>query len=136
VTGQCLCGAIHFEAQEIPGVVYNCHCTRCRISHGAAFATQAFAVRSTLKFHSGRELLKEYESTGGIRAFCSQCGSRLMNYAKNDGDYLSIAVACLDESYRGAPVADAFLDFKAQWHEPSGKIPGFGGYPSGANAAE
>ncbi len=33
--GKCLCGKIEFEAQEIPGMVFNCHCSRCRISHGA-----------------------------------------------------------------------------------------------------
>ena len=96
MTGKCLCGAIEFTAEEIPDMVFNCHCSKCRISHGADYATQAFAVRSSLHFIKGKEVLKEYESTGGIRTFCSHCGSRLMNYAKNGGNYLSVAIACLD----------------------------------------
>ena len=131
MTGSCLCGEIEFEAKEIPGLVFNCHCSRCRKSHGSAFATQAFAVRSSLTFRKGQHLLKEYESTRGIRAFCSNCGSRLMNYAKNNGDYLSVATACLNSSYHGKPVADAFLESKAEWYEPSGNIPGFAGAPTG-----
>jgi len=130
MTGSCLCGEIEFEAEEIPGMVFNCHCSRCRKSHGAVFATQAFAVRSSLKLKKGKHLLKEYESTRGIRTFCSNCGSRLMNYAKDNGDYLSIAVACLDSSYRGKPVADAFLASKADWYEPTGNIPGFNDIPT------
>jgi hypothetical protein len=130
MTGSCLCGEIEFEADEIPGEVFNCHCSRCRKAHGAAFATQAFAVRSTLKFRKGEELLKEYDSSPhGIRAFCSNCGSRLMNYQKNNGPYLSIAIACLDESYRGKPKAHAFVASKAHWHEPSAGIPAFDDLP-------
>lgn len=57
MTGKCLCGAIEFKAQEIPGMVFNCHCSRCRISHGADYATQAFAIRSSLEFIKGKNNL-------------------------------------------------------------------------------
>ena len=130
MTGKCLCGAIEFQANEIPGMVFNCHCKRCQVSHGAAFATQAFAVRSSLQFKQGQEYLKEYESTGGIRTFCSICGSRLMNYAKADGDYLSIAVACLDDTYEGQPVADCFTNSKVAWHQLSDEITHFEELPN------
>ncbi len=130
MTGSCVCGAIEFEAQAIPGMAFNCHCSRCRKSHGAAFATQAFAVKKSLKFNKGKEYLKEYISTGGIRAFCSNCGSRLMNYAKNNGDYLSISIACLDGSYEEKPVAHAYVGSKAPWHHPSEDIPSFDTLPS------
>jgi hypothetical protein len=123
--GKCLCGEIEFTVEEIPGMVLNCHCSKCRTSHGADYATQAFAVRSSLVFSRGQEYLKEYESTGGIRAFCSNCGSRLMNFAKDGGDYLSIAIACLDETYKGKAVAHCFVGSKAPWHVPNSEIPSF-----------
>ena len=63
MTGSCLCGEIEFEVDEIPGLVFNCHCSRCRKGHAAAFATQAFAVRSTLRFKKGHDLLKEFDSS-------------------------------------------------------------------------
>ena len=129
LNASCVCGAIEFEFEDIPGMVLNCHCTLCRKSHGAAFATQAFAKRSTLKFLKGEELLKEYQSTRGIRAFCSNCGSRLMNYARDGGDYLSIAAACIDSEYTGKPVAHAFVGSKAAWHHPSGDIPSYSELP-------
>ena len=129
MTGKCLCGEIEFTAQEIPGMVFNCHCSKCRTSHGADYATQAFAIRSSLVFTKGKEKLKEYESTGGIRTFCSNCGSRLMNYAKDGGDYLSVAIACLDESYNGKAVAHCFTAFKAPWHIPTNEIPSYEGLP-------
>lgn len=129
MTGKCLCGEIEFTAQEIPGMVFNCHCTRCRISHGSDYATQAFAVRSSLVFTKGKDKLKEYESTGGIRTFCSSCGSRLMSYAKDGGDYLSVAISCLDESYEGKAVAHCFVGSKAPWHHPNPELPSFNDLP-------
>ena len=47
--GSCVCNSIEFEVISILEMVFNCHCTRCRKSHGAAFATQAFAIRNSLK---------------------------------------------------------------------------------------
>ncbi|TQV67998.1 GFA family protein [Exilibacterium tricleocarpae] len=125
INGSCVCGAIEFEAELIPGMVFNCHCSRCRKSHGAAFATQAFARRETLRFIRGKEHLREYDSTGGIRAFCSHCGSRLMNFAKDGGDYLSIALACVDSAHDAKPVADVCVNSKVDWQPLSDTIPSY-----------
>ncbi|MGH1539547.1 MAG: GFA family protein [Arenicella sp.] len=125
--GQCLCGKIQFQVDEIPGLVFNCHCSRCRSSHGADYATQVFANRSSLSFMAGQEFLKEFESTGGLRCFCSECGSRLMNYAKNDGDYLSVAAACLDQEFvqKMQITAHCFTGSKAIWHTIDESIPSY-----------
>ncbi|MGB3401726.1 MAG: GFA family protein [Microcoleaceae cyanobacterium] len=143
--GSCVCGAIEFEVTEIPNMVFNCHCTRCRKSHGAAFATQAFAIRDSLKFIRGEaeswrcrltsrqtfqeEVLKEYESTGGIRTFCSHCGSRLMNYAKDNGDYLSIALSCIDTPHNLKPVAEVCISSKVDWHDLCDQLPHYDELP-------
>ena len=52
-----------------------------------------------------------------------------MNYAKDGGDYLSIAIACLDSSYKGKPTAHCFTESKAPWHELSTSIPNFKALP-------
>jgi hypothetical protein len=135
IKGSCLCGAIVYEAEELSGKVYNCHCSQCRKSHGAAFATQVFVQGATLKFIKGEELLKEYRQftgQGGIRAFCSNCGSRLMNYLPDKNIYLSVALSSIDSPYDGAPVAHAFVGSKAGWYQPSGDIPSFDTIPDGA----
>lgn len=135
IKGSCLCGAIEFEAEEIPGKIYNCHCSQCRKSHGAAFATQAFVRGATLRFIKGKEYLKEYKQfaeNGGIRAFCSICGSRLMNYLPDKNIYLSVALSSIDSSFEGKPVAHAFVGSKASWHHPSEDIPSYETVPAGA----
>lgn len=128
----CLCGAIEFEVEPIAGKIYNCHCTQCRKSHGAAFATQALARGETLRFLKGEKLITEYTGHGGIRAFCSRCGSRLMNYASDKRLYLSVALSNVDSDHAGKPVAHAFVDSKAPWHVPSSDIPSYPELPDGA----
>ncbi len=66
VNGSCLCGAVEYEVELIPGKVCNCHGSLCRKSHGAAFATQAFAKAETLRFLKGEELLSEYQRLTGV----------------------------------------------------------------------
>ena len=132
VKGSCLCGEIKYEVELIPDKIYNCHCSQCRKSHGAAFATQAFAKGETLRFIQGEDLIGEYKEKLGIRAFCTQCGSRLMNYTKDKNIYLSIALATLDEHFEDGPVAHAFVASKAPWHHPSEDIPCYDELPAGA----
>ncbi len=137
IRGSCLCGVIAYEVAPLTGKIFNCHCSQCRKSHGAAFATQAFADGKTLKLLKGEEFLKEYSGHGGVRAFCSVCGSRLMNYALDKSLYLSVALSCVDgdedgKPYAGKPVAHAFVDSKAAWHRPSEDIPSYPGIPDGA----
>lgn len=128
----CRCGAIQFEAEIIPDKIYNCHCSQCRKSHGATFATQTFAKGDTLKFHQGEDLISEYKEQRGIRAFCSRCGSRLMNYAEDKRLYLSIAIASINSGLNQGPVAHAYVSAKAQWHQPSTDIPAYAEMPDGA----
>ncbi|GAB4539456.1 MAG: GFA family protein [Pleurocapsa sp.] len=123
--GGCVCSSIEFEVIFIPEMVFNCHCTRCQKSHGAAFAIQAFAIRNSLKFIRGRDNLKEYKSKGSIRTFCGNCGLILMNYATNNEDYLSIALSCVDTPHNLAPVANVCVSSKVDWCELSNKIPQF-----------
>lgn len=132
VKGSCLCGEIEYQVELIPGKIFNCHCSQCRKSHGAAFATQAFAKGDTLHFTKGESLLGEYHGELGVRAFCKACGSRLMNYAVDKSLYLSIALSTLDTPLEEGPVAHAFVAYKAPWHQPASDIPAFDEIPPGA----
>jgi len=129
IRGSCLCGNIEFEVEERPGKIFNCHCSICRRSHGAAYATQVFAKGETLQILKGEEYLKEYFSGRGYRAFCSNCGSRLMNYAEDKSLYLSVALANIVSDFHGGPVAHVLVDSKADWVEPSPDIPAYEGVP-------
>jgi hypothetical protein len=129
IKGSCVCQEVQYEVEEITGQIYNCHCSICRKSHGAAFATQVLAKGETLKFIKGETVISEYKHRLGLRVFCSICGSRLINYARNKKRYLSVALASIDGDFNGKPVADCFVNSKADWYEPSGEIPAFDELP-------
>ena len=129
IKGSCLCEKIQFEANELPNMVFNCHCSRCRKAHGSAFATQIFAVKDSLKFIKGKDALTEYDSTGGIRTFCSACGSRLMNYGKEGTDYLSVAISAIDNADEFKPTADCFTKNKIGWVKLDDKVKSWDEFP-------
>ena len=129
--GRCLCGAVEFEVELVPEKVFNCHCSRCRRAHGAAFATLIFAKGETFKFIKGEEALAEFKDRPGIRAYCGECGSRLMNYLPRKSRYLAISLACIDGDPEFKPVANVYVGSKASWHIPSDDIPCFEELPEG-----
>ncbi|CAA0096045.1 Glutathione-dependent formaldehyde-activating enzyme [Halioglobus japonicus] len=132
VSGSCLCGSIKYEVEIVPEQIFNCHCQFCRKAHGADYATVAVANASTLKVTDEKGVLKEHKNDiGGFRAFCSECGSRLMNYAEDKNMWLCITLATVDTPISYKPVAHANLESKASWCEPYEGIPQFSGLPEG-----
>lgn len=129
IQGTCLCGAIVFEAEESPGMTFNCHCSRCRKSHGAAFSTQVISKKKSLIFKKGFEFLSEYESAGTIRAFCSHCGSRLMNYGHRS-EYLSVAVSAISNRSDLKPIGECFVSEKLGFVQLDNSIPHYVGLPT------
>ena len=132
VKGSCLCGEIKYEVEIVPEQIFNCHCKFCRKAHGADYATVAVAEYSTFKLIDGKGFLKEHKNTaGGYRAFCSECGTRLMNYAPDKDLFFCITPATVDTPINVKPAAHANIASKASWCEPYEGIPQFNGFPDG-----
>lgn len=112
IRGSCLCNKIEFEAEEIPGMTFNCHCTKCQKSHGAAFSTQIVSDINSLKFLRGENHLTEYHSPSAVRTFCSHCGTRLMNYDPMKAKYLSVAISAVDGPHNFRPAGECFVPEK------------------------
>ena len=130
VKGSCLCGKITYEIELIPEKTFNCHCSFCRKAHGSAFVTLVLAKGDTLNITQGKEFLKEHKNDiGGIRAFCSDCGTRLMNYAEDKNAYLSVTLSTIDSAIDFAPAAHVNTESKATWYEPYDGIMSFEGIP-------
>lgn len=78
-SGQCICGAVRFEAET--GTTFNiCHCKMCqRWSAGVFMAVPTETFRVTL---GADDLAKVRTSDWAARAFCRMCGSNI--YYKAD----------------------------------------------------
>lgn len=91
-TGQCMCGAVKFEADT--GETFNiCYCKMCqRWSAGAFYSVPTTGFRIT---KGDADLAVSRTSEWAERAFCRQCGSNI--YYMADGRTPSVTLGNLDD---------------------------------------
>jgi hypothetical protein len=132
--GSCLCGGVKFEVTGPVERASNCHCSKCRKQHGAAFRSRARIRRLDLRWIQGEDLVKFYESTpGSFRGFCSVCGSPIINkfdersrsagWRPSAVEEYGIALATLDDDPGVRPQAHLFVGSKAPWFEITDDLP-------------
>jgi len=122
IKGSCLCGRVTYEVEGSFEFIGNCHCTNCRKSHGAAFATWGILKPGTFRWTSGEELVEGYESSPGqTRCFCRTCGSPLVS--KHSGVVGEVVVGTVDGDPGARPCGHIFVGFKAPWHEITDSLP-------------
>ena len=108
LTGKCLCGAIAYEINGELGPIVNCHCSKCRRWHGAAFRTRATVKSKDFKWVKGEDNLSKYHSSKNvIKTFCKTCGSSLISMYEDKPDYI------------GLPIVDS----KSPWYEITDNLP-------------
>jgi hypothetical protein len=116
-SGSCLCGRILYRLKGRIGPMSNCHCTDCRKSHAAAFATYVDAPREAFTFVKGEDHLQTYRAESGTkRSFCRTCGSIVICW--NDRDHLvGISASTLDTPTGLKPAYHGFVRSKASWSD-------------------
>ncbi|WP_277590948.1 GFA family protein [Pseudomonas chlororaphis] len=118
--GSCLCGAVEYQLLSRPKALSHCHCSQCRKSHGAAFASYGSVLRSDLRIVQGAGSLQSYRSSESVlRQFCGQCGSSLF-WSRDQGehaDWISIALGSLDTPFTAGKQKHIQVAFKASWYE-------------------
>lgn len=121
-TGSCLCGTVRWQ-MEAPFVrMSHCHCSMCRKSHAAPFATYIVAAKERFAFVSGTDAITDYESSPGFhRPFCSQCGSAVP--ASHNPAEIAVPAGCLDDDPGMRPQRHIFTAAKAPWHTIAGDLP-------------
>ena len=121
--GGCLCGAVRYEARGRLRDVVNCHCGRCRRSHGhfAAYTEVAAADLALLEDRG----LGWYPADGRERGFCRECGASL--FWRGPGERsISIAAGTLDQPTGLRTVAHIFVDSKGDYYDLADDVPRFG----------
>lgn len=80
ITGSCLCGQVHYEAEtEILNVIF-CHCSDCQKASGAAYMPNVFVKKDDLKI-SGEMSEYHHKADSGsdmTKVNCAKCGSPIM----------------------------------------------------------
>ncbi|HEX3573261.1 MAG TPA: GFA family protein [Rhodopila sp.] len=119
--GQCLCGAIAYEVEQLDGPIVHCHCKTCchcktwRKAHASAFASTARVMRENFRWLKGEATVRPYASSPTKnRWFCPLCGSHLMA-ERPVQPHVILRVATLDEDPRTRPAMHIWTAHKVPW---------------------
>lgn len=129
-TGSCLCGKVTFEVTGDFEKFFLCHCEYCRKDTGSAHAANLFSSTAGLKWLSGENNVKtfDFESSGHIKGFCTDCGSALPTVQMN-GTLVVVPAGSLDSDVPIMPQGHIFFSHKANWDNELNKIPTFDELP-------
>ncbi|MDA9434379.1 GFA family protein [Bradyrhizobium sp. CCBAU 51627] len=96
LTGQCHCGAVHFEVTLSDGFksIRRCTCSYCRMRG----AVMVMAKMGGIRFLQGEDALTSYRFHTGTAQhfFCSRCGIYTHHQRRSDTTLYAVNVACLD----------------------------------------
>jgi hypothetical protein len=116
--GSCLCGDVVYEVDFAPTKLVNCHCSRCRKSRGAEYATNFFARPDQLRWVRGGDKVKHYKLPDAqvfSTAFCKGCGS-LMPAMFEAMKMYNVPVGALDTPVDAKPHMHIYTTSKAPWN--------------------
>jgi hypothetical protein len=134
LTGKCLCGVIKYEITGNLGPIVNCHCSKCRRWHGAAFRTRAAVKSKDFKWLKGEEYLSRYHSSERItKTFCSICGSNLVSILEDNPDYIGLPIGGLEQDPNSKPSMNIFVSSKAPWYKITDGLPQYDEWPPGGS---
>jgi hypothetical protein len=129
----CLCGAVKWEMTGPFKWTSHCHCSRCRKSHGTAYATYVLGPANQYRLLAGAEHVVKWESMPGFyRCFCGQCGSVVPG--EPYGDDMFVPAGNFEEDAGVVPKAHIFAASKAPWFEITDTLRRFDVYPPGVDA--
>jgi hypothetical protein len=105
--GQCLCGAVKFEATPSKPEMGVCHCSMCRRWSGGAW----FGVDcgTSVKVEDAAQVGAYRASAWGERAFCKTCGSTLF-WRMQDGSHSVVSAQAFDNPEQFAFVSEIYID--------------------------
>lgn len=137
LTGRCLCGDASYEIAGELGPVYNCHCSKCRRWHGAAFRTRATVESKQFAWISGQEGLSQYHSSENtVKWFCGKCGSNLISTYDDRPDVIGIPLGGLEQDPGRRPEGHIFAASKSPWHDIVDDLPQYDEWPGSEDAVK
>lgn len=115
--GSCLCGGVRYRVDGDFDRVTHCHCSMCRKTHGAAFATYATAATSQLAIENTRDSLRWYRSSATAeRGFCTGCGASLFwRDETREPGLVAFSLGTVDTPLGEVEIRDIFVASKADW---------------------
>lgn len=75
-SGGCLCGAVRYVVEDLPGHMHACHCSMCRRTTGSV-SLSVVVPFAAMRVDGGEHVIAYRSSDWATRSFCGRCGSSL-----------------------------------------------------------
>lgn len=127
--GRCTCGEVTFTLENTFDYAYYCHCSRCRMRTGSAFAAIGGASIDKLQMTTGnKRLLIEGECSDGYGARCSRCFAFLFA-AVRGRQYVHVSLGVLAGTPSRLPDHHIYVASKAPWYSITDGLPQYDELP-------
>ena len=127
--GRCACGEVSFTVPNALDYAFYCHCSRCRVRTGSAFAAIGAVSIDQLQVTAGnRYLLIEGECSDGYGARCSRCHAFLFA-AVRGRQYAHVSLGVLAGAPSRLPDHHIYVGSKAPWYQITDALPQYDELP-------
>lgn len=133
VTGQCLCGAVKYEAEIPKNPIYAglCHCKDCQRYTGTAFASSLMVSKTDVKLTGLLKFYGKDTDSGGFmeRGFCPECGSNMLCQSRDWENQYVLSAGTLDDPSVYEPKMNIFTRSAHTHALDAGKLPKYESSP-------
>jgi hypothetical protein len=127
--GRCICGSVRFTVEDEFSYAFYCHCSRCRLRTGSAFASIGGIDLDKVRVTDGHEhVLLEGERPDGYGARCARCHP-FMFAAVRGRQYMHVSLGMLVDAPSRAPDHHIHVASKAPWFRIADDLPQFAELP-------
>lgn len=122
--GGCLCGAVIYQITLPTLWCAHCHCSMCRLSHGAGYVTWFGVADPQFRIIEGDDAMAWHQSSPPAqRAFCKRCGTRLFFRSKRWPGETHVTLASLHEPLDRVPESHVFYASHVDWAPVGDALP-------------
>ena len=112
--GGCLCESVRYHISATPFAAEYCHCRMCKKFSGAPVASWMDFNIEQVNWKKRKPV--EYQSSENIlRGFCPTCGSSLSFRDTEHPEYITLAIASLDEPNLVKPTYHIYTASQLKW---------------------
>ncbi|KAI9750621.1 MAG: hypothetical protein M4579_006390 [Chaenotheca gracillima] len=120
-TGSCYCREIKYEVDLVSpddARTSLCHCNNCKKFFGTPFGITTKINRKAYKVTAGKPKVHEADNGSGVllhREFCDTCGSGMLEYGANAGEFIYFTYGTLDDPEKLPPKGEFFCRYRSSW---------------------
>lgn len=124
LSGGCACGAIHYDCNADPVIMFNCHCRDCQRASGSAHAAIVVVPKAAVQMRGEPRYHKIVGGAGKAieRGFCPACGSHVADILERLPNILALQAGSLDDPSMYQPRMDVFTSSAQPWDHMDPKV--------------